>query len=221
MTEWWAFKPVMTALDKAKKLLLEPFNAWTWLKLMIIVFFIGTGTGRISNNFSNLANYQTGPSDTYAIEQAINSILSNTMLIMILVSLVILAIVLALLFAYLRNVFSFVLIQALTSGDVRIIKPMMDNLGRGFRLFIFTLLVGLITLVVVVAFILAMIFCVFLALKIGVSGIVGLIALLLAILRDRPLYCCSLSYSPLPRLFSWASHMTSWRPRRISRAWGL
>ena len=181
MTEWWAFKPVTTAFDKARKLLLEPFNAWAWLKLMIIVFFVGTGTSRISNNFSNLANYRTGPSDTYAIEQGINSILSNTMLILIIVGLAILVIALALLFAYLRNVFSFVLIQALTSGDVRIIKPMMDNLGRGFRLFIFTLLVGLITLVVVVAFILAMIFCVFLALKIGVSGIAGLIVLLLAI----------------------------------------
>jgi hypothetical protein len=201
MTEWWAFKPITTAFEKTKKLLLEPFNAWTWLKLMIIVFFVGTGTSRISSNFSNLANYQIGPSDTYAIEQGINSILSNTMLILIIVGLAILVIALALLFAYLRNVFSFVLIQALTSGDVHIIKPMMDNLGRGFRLFIFTLLVGLLTLAVVVAFILAMIFCIFLALKIGLSGIAGLIVLMLAIFVIVVLLLLLIAFSVATAIF--------------------
>jgi len=181
MTEWWAFKPITTAFERTRKLLLEPFNAWTWLKLIIIVFFVGTGTNRLSSNFSNMANYQMGPSDRYAIEQGINSILSNTMLILILVGLVVLLIAMVLIFAYLRNVFSFVFIQALTSGDVHVIKPMMSNLGRGFRLFIFTLLVGLLTLVVVVALILAMIFCIFLALKVGVSGVAGLMVLMLAI----------------------------------------
>jgi hypothetical protein len=181
MTEWWAFKPVTTAFDKTRKLLLEPFNAWAWLKLMIIVFFVGTGTSRISNNFSNLANYRTGPSDTYAIEQGINSILSNTMLIMVIVGLAILVIALALLFAYLRNVFSFVFIQALTTGDVHIIKPIMDNLGRGFRLFVFTLLVGLLTLGVVVGAVITVILGIILVIKIGVSGILGLIVLMLAI----------------------------------------
>jgi len=184
MTEWWAFKPVTTAFEKTRKLLLEPFDAWTWLKLIIITFFVGTGgtgSSRISSNFNDLVNYRAGPADTQAIEQGINSVLSNTALILIILALIALAIALVLLFAYLRNVFSFVFIRALASGDARIIKPMMDNLGRGFRLFLFTLLVGLVTFAVVVALIVAMILCIFLALGIGVSGISGLIVLMLAI----------------------------------------
>jgi len=201
MTEWWAFKPITTAFEKTRKLLLEPFDAWTWLKLTIIVFFVGTGTSRLSNNFSNMANYRTGSSDSYAIEQGINSVLSNTVLIMAIVALVVLVVALALLFAYLRNVFSFVFIRALTAGDVRIIKPLMDNLGRGFRLFVFTLLVGLLTLAVVLAFIFIMVLCVLLALKVGVSGAVGLMVLLLAILVILILILAMVAFSVAMSIF--------------------
>ncbi len=181
MTEWWAFKPISTAFDKARKLLLEPFNAWTWLKLILIVFLAGTGSSRLGSNFSNLFNYQTGPSDSYAIEQSINSLLSNSTLVLILIGLVVLLIAIILIFAYLRNVFSFVFIRAVASGDVSIIKPMMESLGMGFRLFIFTLVVGLLTLAVVVLFILAMILCILLVVNTGVSGAAGIFVLLMAI----------------------------------------
>jgi hypothetical protein len=181
MTEWWAFKPITTAFEKTKKLLLEPFDAWTWLKLLVIVFFVGTGTSRISNQFSNVGNYRTGSYDTYTLQRAINEVLSNSTIILLIIALVVLIILIALVFAYLRNVFSFVLIQALASGDVHIIKPLMDNLGRGLRLFIFTLLVGLGTLAVDLALIVVMIAGIFIATRVGISGIAGVIVLALAI----------------------------------------
>ncbi len=201
MTEWWAFKPITTAFEKTRKLLLEPFDAWTWLKLIIIVFFVGTGTGRLGNNFSNVANYRTGPSDTHAIEQGVSSLLSNTTVILIILGLVVLLIAVALLFAYLRNVFSFVLIEALTSGEVHIIKPMMDNLGRGLRLFIFTLAVGLITLAAIIVLILAMLLFVFLAVKIGISSVAGILVLLLAIVSIIILLLIMIAFSIASAIF--------------------
>ncbi len=181
MTEWWAFKPITTAFEKAKKILLEPFNAWTWLKLMIIVFFVGTGSNTISSRFSNMFNYSTGPSDTTGIEQGISSILSNSTVLAILIVAVIVIILIALLFAYLRNVFSFVLIKAITSGDVHVIQPLKENLGRGFRLFVFTLAAGILTLIVVLAFIAIAILVILLAVQAGTSSAAGIITLILAI----------------------------------------
>lgn len=201
MTEWWAFKPVVTAFDKTKKLLLEPFNAWTWLKLIIIVFFVGTGTNRLSSQFSNMANYQTGPSDRYAIEQGINNILSNMAVVWLIIGLLVLVVAIALLFAYLRNVFSFVLIEALASGDVHIIKPMMDSLGRGLRLFVFTLLVGIGTLLVDLALIFIMLLSIVLAIMIGVSSVIGIIVLMLVIFLIVVLLLLLIAFSIVMGIF--------------------
>jgi len=181
MTEWWAFKPISTAFEKTKKLLLEPFNAWTWLKLMVIVFFVGIGSGRIGNQFSNTMNYNTGSSDASNIRYAINSLLSNPAVITMLIIAAVLIVIVALIFAYLRNVFSFVLIRDLASGDVHVIKPMMENLGRGLRLFVFTLVAGIFTLAVVLAFIVVVVLAVLLAIKMGTASAAGIIATILAI----------------------------------------
>ncbi len=201
MTEWWAFKPVTTAFEKTKKILLEPFNAWTWLKLMIIVFFVGTGTSRLGNQFGNSFNYNTGPSDTAYMDQTINSILSNSTLIAIIIAVVVLAILLALLFAYLRNVFSFVLIKSLTSGDVQIIKPFMENLGKGFRLFIFTLLAGIVTLAVVLVFIGIAILAILMAVKLGTSTAAGIVVLVLAIFLILLLILLMIIFSVIMGIF--------------------
>lgn len=202
MTEWWAFKPITTAFEKTKKLLLEPFNAWTWLKLMIIVFFVGTGSSSIGNQFSNLANYRMDQRDTTAIEQGVNSFLSNTTLIAIILAAIVLIIAVVLLFAYLRNVFSFVLIRALTSGDVHIIKPLKDNLGRGFRLFIFTVLVSLFTLAVVVGLIIVMILAILLAVSMGTSTAAGIITLMLTICLIIFLLLLLIAFSAVMGIFT-------------------
>jgi hypothetical protein len=178
MTEWWAFKPITTAFEKTKKILLEPFNVWTWIKLCVIVFFVG-GAGRFGSQFSNVLNYRD-ISGEVAYRTAIDNLLSNRSLLMLIVALVILALLIVIILAYLRNVFSLVLIRALTTGDVHVIKPMRDNLGKGLRLFVFSLLLGLFTLAVVAILAVAMILCVVLAIKTGVSsaGAIILVALL-------------------------------------------
>ena len=192
MAEWWAIKPISTAFQKTRKLLLEPFSIWTWIKLLVIVFFAGTGASSISSIFSNLSNYRRRTTNAYTYtssdaNQTIHNILSNTGLMALIVVLVIIVIAIVLLFIYLRNVFSFVLIKALATGDVHVIRPALDNLGKGFKLFIFTLIVAIVT--VIVAAILAglIILGVLMAIKIGVASAVSailvmVIALLIMIL---------------------------------------
>lgn len=177
MTEWWAFKPVTTAFEKTKKILLEPFNVWTWIKLCIIVFFVG-GATRFGSQFSNVLNYRE--SNPAAYENVITNVLSNSGLVMLIIALIIIALIIAIILAYLRNVFSLVLIRALATGEVHVIRPMRENLGKGLRLFVFTFLLGLFTLAVVVILIVAMILCLVLAIKTGVSsaGAIALVVLL-------------------------------------------
>ncbi len=182
MTEWWAFKPVTTAFEKTKKLLLSPFNVWTWIKLIVIMLFVG-GSSRFGSQFTNIFNYGDGMSSPVGYTNRVNDFLSNSNLLMIIVALILLILVVVIIMAYLRNVFSFVLIKALATGDVHVIRPALDNLGRGFRLFIVTFLLGLFTLAVALVLIVIMIACVLIAIKTGVATASGLlIVLLLALL---------------------------------------
>jgi hypothetical protein len=137
------------------------------------VFFVG-GATRFGSQFSNVLNYRESNPAVY--ENVINNVLSNSGMFMLIIAAIILVLIIAIILAYLRNVFSLVLIRALATGDVHVIGPMRANLGKGFRLFVFTLLLGLFTLAVVVILILAIILCVVLAIKTGVSSI-GAIAL--------------------------------------------
>ena len=178
MTEWWAFKPVTTAFEKTKILLLSPFNVWTWIKLIVIMFFVG-GASRFGSQFTNIFNSGNNMSSPVGFRNEINDLLSNSNLIMLIIALVLLILVIVLILAYLRNVFSFVLIKALATGDVHVIKPALENLGRGFKLFVVTFLVGLFTLAVALVLVAIMIACVLIAIKTGVDTASGLLIVLL------------------------------------------
>jgi hypothetical protein len=177
MTEWWAFKPVTTAFEKTKKLLLSPFDIWTWIKLIVIVFFVG-GATRFGSQFTNIfnsGNRMTGPA---GYPNGIRDFLSNTNVILLIVALVLLLLVIVIIMAYLKNVFSLVFIKALATGDVHVIKPAMENLGRGLRLFVVTILLGLFTLIVALVFIVIMAACVVFAIKAGIATAAGLLIVL-------------------------------------------
>lgn len=181
MTEWWAFKPVTTAFDKAKKLLLSPFDVWTWIKLIVIMFFVG-GASRFGSQFTDVFNSGERMSSQTNYTNEVNNFLSNSNLVMIIIALVLLILVILIILAYLRNVFTFVFIKALATGDVHVIKPALDNLGRGFKLFVVSFLIAIFTLAVAFVLLLVMIACVLIAIKSGLASASGLlIALLLAL----------------------------------------
>jgi len=102
---------------------------------------------------------------------------------------VVLIALIALLLAYLRSVFSFVLIKALTSGDAHVIQPLKENLGRGLRLFAFTLAAGILTLIVVLAIIAIAVLVILPAVQADTSSAAGIVTLILAISITCLLYC--------------------------------
>ncbi len=148
MTELHAFGPVTTAFGKTKKLLLEPFDIGLWIKLVIITFFVGSGSG-ISNP-GNTLQYSMNRADLSNLPSYdFNQILSDTTLVVAILLLVLVLVALTLLFSYLRGVFSFVLVDALTTGNVRIVQPFKDNMRRGFKVFLFNVAASIISLAVI------------------------------------------------------------------------
>lgn len=155
MTELHALKPVRTAFEKTRKLLLEPSDAGNWIKLIIITFFVGTGITSF-NPWSNL-QYRFDLSEldnlpAFDFGQA----LSDSAIIALVLLVIAAAIAFSLIMSYLRGVFSFVLIEALTTGNVRILRPFKENMGRGFKVFLFNILVAIISLIVIGAIVVAM-----------------------------------------------------------------
>jgi hypothetical protein len=169
MTELHAFRPVSTAFEKTRKLLLEPFDIGVWVRLIIITFFVGTGTTSFNpgNNLKYAFNRgDLGNMPSYDISHA----LSDTTIIAIVLLIVAAAIALGLVMAYLRGVFSFVLIDALSTGNVRIVQPFKENMGRGFKVFLFNTIVAIISIIVIGAIIIAMILAILAALGGGDPG---------------------------------------------------
>jgi|AGTN01.2.fsa_nt_gi hypothetical protein len=158
MTELHAFRPVGTAFEKTRKLLLEPFNIGTWIKLAIITFFVGTGT---SLNPGNSLRYSFNQGDLSNLNYNFSHVLSDNVILALILIAVAVAIVLGLLLSYLRGVFSFILIDALTSGNVRIVKAFKENMGRGFKVFLFNVAVAIVSLIVVGAILVAMALAIF------------------------------------------------------------
>ncbi len=163
MTELHAFKPVSTAFDKTRKLLLEPFDIGTWIRLVLITFLVGTGTA--SFNPGNNLQYAFNQGDVSNMPSYdFGNAFSDTTLITIVLLIVAAAIVLGPIMAYLRGVFSFVLIDALSAGNVRIVQPFKDNMGRGFKVFLFNVIVAIISIIVIGAIIIALILAILWAL---------------------------------------------------------
>ncbi|MCD1295997.1 hypothetical protein CUJ83_13420 [Methanocella sp. CWC-04] len=168
MSGYRAFPPISTAFEKTKKILFEPFNVITWIKLAIIVFFIGSSGSRLSNT----GQYRTGPYDDYSgIGRSLSDISSDTNLMIAIIALILLVLILALVLFYLRGVFSFVFIRALTTFDVRILKPFRENMGRGFKIFLFNLFIVIISIVLAIILIGIMVFAIVTAVNTGLGSL--------------------------------------------------
>ena len=103
---------------------------------------------------------------------------------MLILLLVLVLVAISLIFSYLRGVFSFVLIDALTTGNVRIVQPFKDNMSRGFKVFLFNIAAGIISLAVIGGIIAVMALALLWAIGTGnVSSLstVGLLAVIFAI----------------------------------------
>ena len=161
---WYGIDAVDKAVSRARRALFEPFDFWKWVKLAIIIFFLGGG----SSNFGGSGNnYRMGSEDFRNISSSTDVIpkyISHNTFIEnitssvtsfseygLLIALIAAFILLILLFVYISNVMEFVFVESLVKNDVKFWAYSRKFLGNGLNLLlvrlalliIFLLLLGI------------------------------------------------------------------------------
>lgn len=140
---FYAVDDIGDAVDATKALLL-PVDRGTWLRLAIVVFFLGGGGGgfgQIGNGVSSNTGGTSTPSTS------LGSLGSTELLIVGVVVALLVAVVLAL--AFVGAAMEFVFVESLRRETVRIREYLRAHWRRGARLFGFRLGLGLATLAAV------------------------------------------------------------------------
>jgi len=163
---WYVIDAVERAIERTRTCLFEPIDIWKWLKLTIIVLFIGGGGGFNSGgNSGSYNNYGGSGSDFSGIPQGFIDVVSNFYEHLMSYSeatLIIFAIVLIFLFLLLLSligsVMEFVFVESLVRNDVRIREYFSRYLMKGVALFILRIIIGLGTLLAFVILALPLLF---------------------------------------------------------------
>jgi hypothetical protein len=179
----------MTAFEKTKKILLEPFNIWVWAKLVLIAFFAGAlgGGSNVGNNFSGSSE------DLSNLMYSTSNAFPNSTLLLLAILFVIFIVVLVIVMLYLRSVFTFVFINALTTRDVKIVKPFRENMDKGLKLFLFNILLILVSLIIALIIIGPAIYLIFKVINIGSMDLMSslsFIVIIFAIILLVILFIC-------------------------------
>ncbi len=144
---WYGTDAVDAALKRTKKALIEPFDFWKWIRLGIILFFIG-GSGMEFLNFNFPANYNLPSEDRTegvpSTEEFLNQINQlweqyNTY-ILIAISVIVFII---LLFILISSIMEFVFVESLVTNRVAIRAHFKKYLRPGFDLFIIQIVLGI------------------------------------------------------------------------------
>ena len=123
---WYAIDALQDALDETKAFL-WPFDRGRWLRLAVIVFFVGgpggsfgSGLQNASQSFGQMSG--TGPESPpgAGFEQAIGEVANRPDLVAILALVAAVALLLLVVFGYLAAVFEFVFYRSLVDEQVRI-----------------------------------------------------------------------------------------------------
>ncbi|SFG03521.1 hypothetical protein SAMN04488063_1209 [Halopelagius inordinatus] len=148
----WNAVDALSDARTATESLLLPFDARTWAKLALVVFFVGTGTNAsVTTNGSGSASSGTGGSgvpfgsdvDLGAFSpNEVLSALGGVSALRIAAGIALIFALLFVLHSFLAAVFEFVFVVGVADRDVRIRGPFRSHLGDGARLFAFRLLLG-------------------------------------------------------------------------------
>ena len=155
MTDWIAWGAIDGAMTKTRQMLFEPFDLTKWIKLAIILFFIGGigGIGGGGSNFnsnpsgSNFGDFGDSPSDAELdafVKTTVSGVSAFVDQYMAYIVLAVLAILLVIvLFSYISNVMKFVFVESVVRNQVTIRAYIRNNLGNGLRLFILNWTLGI------------------------------------------------------------------------------
>ncbi|MFC6725622.1 hypothetical protein ACFQE1_14855, partial [Halobium palmae] len=173
---WYAFDAVDDALSSTRRFLF-PFRLGRWLRLMVVVFFLGGGGGGFQGTTnvpqSMPTDPGTGPTPTPG--PTLPELPDLMLLLAVLGVILLLILVLGTISATMR----FVLVDMLRTDEVRIRRWFGTRFGKGFRLFVFQTVLGLL-LVLPILVVVALFFFAEGALPaVGVLGIVAFVLVLI------------------------------------------
>ena len=159
MTDWIAWAAIEGAMTKTRQMLFEPFDLTKWVKLAIILFFIGGGGGGGSNFNSNPSNGNFGDFGNSQSDAELNAFVNETVSevsafidqYMTYIVLAVLAFLLVTaLFSYISSVMQFVFVESVVRNHVTIRAYIRNNLGNGLQLFILNWTLGIAFLIAII-----------------------------------------------------------------------
>ncbi len=159
MSDWIAWAAIEGAMTKTRQMLFEPFDLTKWVKLAIILFFIGGGGSGISNfnsnpssgNFGGFDDAQSDAKLDAFVEEAVSGVSAFVHQYMTYIVLAVLAFLLVIvLFLYISNVMQFVFVESVVRNHVTIWAYIRNNLGNGLRLFVLNWTLGIVFLIAII-----------------------------------------------------------------------
>ena len=159
MTDWIAWDAIEGAMTKTKQMLFEPFDLTKWVKLAIILFFIGGGGSGVANfnsnpsssNFGGFDDAQSAAKLDAFVEETVSGVSAFVHQYTTYIVLAVLAFLLVIvLFSYISNVMQFVFVESVVRNHVTIRAYIRNNLGNGLRLFILNWTLGIVFLIAII-----------------------------------------------------------------------
>ncbi|MFH5798582.1 hypothetical protein [Haladaptatus sp. CMAA 1911] len=146
---WYAVDALGDAIEGTREFLF-PFDVKTWLRLAVVVFFLG--------GFGTASPFQGGTQFSTGSDQPVPSPPSNVSIpvdILTLVAvLIVIAVSIAILFLLVGSVMEFVFIESLRTREVHVRRYAGEYFGQGLRLFAFRLVLFLVVFLPVLGFVL-------------------------------------------------------------------
>ena len=156
----YAFSELEGAIRRTKDLL-WPLNAGVWLRLAVIVFFVGAGGG-----FPNIFQYSGGDLPPGAgMPPGVPGYLLLAVGIVLL---------LALLYMLIGSIFQFVFVDCLTTGDISLSRFFRLRTGKGLRLFLFQIGLVILMFAALLAVLIPFVIALF-----GMNGVSGAMSVVL------------------------------------------
>ncbi|MFC3957173.1 DUF7544 domain-containing protein [Halovivax cerinus] len=142
----YAIDDLGDAIDVTRDFL-TPIDVVRWLKLAVVVFFVGGAGGFSPTSFTTGDPTGTGTTPTEPSAVDWPSLTPDVIAVLALMAAIVLTIWIV--FGVLGSTLEFVLIDSMRSGSVSILSGLGSNLWRGVRLFVFRAVLGLLSLVLV------------------------------------------------------------------------
>ncbi len=157
MTDWIAWAAIEGAITKTRQMLFEPFDLTKWVKLAIILLFIGGWGGSnfssnpSSGNFGNFGDSYSDAELNAFVRETVSEVSVFVHQYLTYIVLAVLAILLVTaLFSYISNVMQFVFVESVVRNHVTIRAYIRNNLGNGLRLFMLNWTLGIVFLIAII-----------------------------------------------------------------------